>query len=101
MIVRQMPDFPEDAPHVATYTRNAKTGMYNVRVTGPKADRFAGQEVPVSTKSGEEHMEKLTNLIWRGRDDLEFPDHKASFMPVAIYEFEQRPREPEPPAKFR
>ena len=66
MEVRELPAQPEDGPHVATYTRNKKTGGYNVRVTGPKASLFTGQEVPVSTKDGKEHIEKSEGLRFCG-----------------------------------
>jgi hypothetical protein len=59
MEVRRLPAVPDDGPHVATYTINKRDGGYNVRVNGPKAGLFTGQDVPVSTKDGKELMEKF------------------------------------------
>lgn len=72
--------------HRATYARDKRKGGYLIRVAGPTAERFAGREVPVTTKSGDEHMEKLTGLIWTGTD-------QESGEKVALYSFESRPRD--------
>jgi hypothetical protein len=70
--------------HKATYSTDKRKGGYIVRVEGPNAARFAGREVPVNTKDGVEHMEKLIKLIWTGND-------KETGKPVALYSFESRP----------
>ncbi|RWZ85534.1 MAG: hypothetical protein EO766_16615 [Hydrotalea sp. AMD] len=71
--------------HRATYSTDKKKGGYLVRVQGPNAEKFAGREVPVTLKSGDEHPEKLTGLIWTGID-------KDSGEKVALYRFEPKPR---------
>ena len=72
--------------HRATYARDKRKGGYLIRVAGPNAERFAGREVPVTTKADDEHNEKLTALIWTGTD-------KESGGKVALYQFESRPRD--------
>ena len=72
--------------HKATYARDKRKGGYLIRVQGPSAEQFADREVPVTTRAGDEHMEKLTGLIWTGKDE-------ESGEPVALYHFESRPRE--------
>lgn len=72
--------------HRATYARDKRKGGYLIRVAGPNASVFAGREVPVTMKNGEEHNEKLTSLIWSGVD-AESGDN------VALYNFESRPRD--------
>lgn len=71
--------------HKATYARDNRKGGYMIRVEGPNANRFAGREVPVTTRSGDEHPEKLISLIWTGKD-------QESGFPVALYSFESKPR---------
>lgn len=75
--------------HRATYARDKYTGGYNIRVAGPYAEKFAGKEVPVTLKSGEEHTEKLLKLIWSGIDN-------ETGEKVALYNFESKPREETP-----
>jgi hypothetical protein len=79
--------------HRATYGADKKAGGWLIRVEGPNAEKFAGREVPVETKAGEEHPEKLTRLIWTG------PDQETG-VKVALYKFEPKPREAEDEATF-
>lgn len=71
--------------HKATYARDQRKGGYIIRVEGPNANRFAGRTVPVTRKDGSEDEEKLLNLLWSGND-------QESGKPVALYEFEPKPR---------
>ena len=71
--------------HKATYSTDRIAGGYLIRVAGPNANAFIGQVVPVNTKAGEEHQEKLTKLVWAGKD-------KESGENVALYRFEAKPR---------
>lgn len=80
-----MADKPKRA-HKATYATDKRKGGYLIRVAGPSANMFVGREVPVTTRNGEEHNEKLVRLIWSGVD-AESGDN------VALYAFESRPRE--------
>ena len=82
--------------HRATYTRNKHTGEMQVRLVGPKAANAAGTEVPVLTKDGAVHLEKLTVLVFTGTDDQDFPGYQSTGKPLAIYKFEKKPREKEP-----
>lgn len=72
--------------HKATYATDKRSGGYLIRIVGPHCDKFAGREVPVTTKSGEKHSEKLQRLIWTGAD-------KETGERVALYRFESKPRE--------
>lgn len=72
--------------HKATYATDKKKGGYLVRVSGPYPEMFAGREVPVTTKAGVEHPEKLVRLIWSGTDT-------ETGERVSLYTFESRPRE--------
>jgi len=72
--------------HKATYATDKRKGGYLVRVEGPRAPEFVGRIVPVTTRDGNEHDEKLVRLIWTGTD-------KESGKPVALYSFEAKPRE--------
>ena len=72
--------------HKATYARDKRKGGYLIRVAGPNAQAFAGREVPVTMKNGDEHTEKLSGLIWSGID-TESGDN------VALYSFESRPKD--------
>jgi hypothetical protein len=72
--------------HKATYATDKKKGGYLIRVAGPTANGFAGREVPVNTRDGGEHMERLTRLIWSGVDTETGGN-------VALYAFESRPRD--------
>lgn len=74
--------------HTATYATDKRKGGYLVRVVGEYPDKFAGREVPVKTKGGQVHNEKLSRLIWTGAD-------KETGEKVALYAFESRPREQE------
>jgi len=83
---------PAPRQHKAGYAKDKRTGGYNVRVTGPSANLFAGREVPVTRNGGEEQIEKLKSLLWSGIDDGTYnPSDKGK--PVALYDFEPRPRE--------
>lgn len=79
---------PESAKraHRATYARDKRAGGYLIRVEGPKSSAFSGREVPVTMKGGDEHMEKLTTLVWSGND-------QESGKPVSLYKFEPKPQE--------
>lgn len=79
--------------HKATYATDKKKGGYLIRVAGPNASAFVGKEVPVTTKDDQEHMEKLTRLIWSGAD-------QESGKPVALYAFESKPRDASAEIKF-
>lgn len=72
--------------HKATYARDKRKGGYLIRVEGPTAGSFAGREVPVTTRDGNEHMETLDALIWTGADG-------ETGKPVALYSFVSRPRD--------
>ena len=72
--------------HRATYARDKRNGGYIIRVEGPNASRFAGRDVPVTTRNGEEHTETLDMLLWTGKDE-------QSGKPVALYSFVSKPRE--------
>lgn len=76
----------EGRKHRATYARDNRKGGYMVRVTGPYPERFAGREIPVTTRAGDEHTETLDKLVWAGKD-------KESGEPVALYTFVSKPRE--------
>lgn len=72
--------------HTASYSKiKGEHFKWFIRVVGPKAEAFSGREIPVSTKSGEEHSEKLTKMIWNGED-------RQTGENVAIYEFLAKPR---------
>jgi hypothetical protein len=70
--------------HRATYSRDNRNGGYIIRVEGPKCNRFAGRNVPVTLKDGSEHVEELDTLIWTGND-------QESGKPVALYSFVSKP----------
>ena len=72
--------------HKATYATDKRNGGYLIRVAGPQASKFAGREVPVTLKNDTEHTEKLTTLVWAGKDT-------ETGQPVALYRFEPKPRE--------
>ena len=72
--------------HRATYATDKRAGGYLIRVIGPHAEVFSGREVPVNTRGGDEHTEKLIRLVWTGKD----PETGEK---VALYKFESRPRE--------
>ena len=72
--------------HKATYATDKRNGGYLIRVSGPNAEMFVGREVPVNTRAGAEHSEKLVRLIWTGAD-------KETGEKVALYRFESRPKE--------
>ena len=75
--------------HRATYSTDKRNGGYLVRITGEYPEKFAGREVPVSTRAGATHVEKLTRLVWSGAD-LETGEL------VALYKFESKPRDETP-----
>lgn len=79
--------------HKATYAKDKKKGGYLIRVIGPQANAFAGREVPVTKKDDSETIEKLTDLVWSGKDD-------ETGRPVALYAFEAKPKEDMPEAEF-
>lgn len=72
--------------HKATYARDKRKGGYLIRVAGPYPEMFAGRDVPVTTRSGDEHTEKLIALIWTGVDEENGGN-------VALYSFESKPRD--------
>lgn len=71
--------------HRATYATDKRKGGYLVRVAGPQSNMFIGREVPVTMKDGSEHNEKLTKLVWSGKDN-------DTGEPVSLYHFEAKPR---------
>jgi len=76
----------KDKPkHRATYARDNRNGGYLIRVAGPYPEKFAGRQVPVTTRSGKEHLETLSRLIWTGND-------KETSDRVALYAFVAKPR---------
>jgi len=79
--------------HKASYAKDKKNGGYIIRVEGPNANAFAGREVPVTMKDGDEHQEKLLSLIWAGKD-------MESGKPVALYSFEAKPKDEEVDVAF-
>lgn len=83
---REVDDIMAKRAHKATYSSDKKNGGWIIRVEGPHAERFAGREVPVTMKGGDEHTEKLTKLVWVGTD-------KESGAKVALYQFEPKPRD--------
>lgn len=72
--------------HRATYARDKRKGGYLVRVEGPTAAAFAGRDVPVTRKNGDESTETLDSLIWAGNDE-------ETGKPVALYSFVAKPRD--------
>ena len=78
--------------HKATYATDKRKGGYLVRVAGPNANVFVDREVPVETRDGKEHIEKLEKLIWSGKD-------QETGEPVALYTFQAKPRD-ETPIEF-
>lgn len=88
-------DARQEAPkrrHSATYATDKRSGGYLVRVIGPDASRFVGREVPVTTKDGKEHMEKLERLIWAG-PDKDPQTGQPTGKNAALYKFVAKPRE--------
>lgn len=86
-------DVKEGREHSATYASDTKNpGKYLIRVLGPNAKKFAGRDVPVTLRSGEEHNEHLLKCIWEGIDvgNEKIP---GTGKPVALYSFEAKPRE--------
>lgn len=83
--------------HKATYATDKRNGGYLIRVQGPNASAFIGREIPVTTKSGDEHNEKLIRLIWSGTDDGKISGYTG---PCALYAFESKPREPQDTIPF-
>ncbi len=75
--------------HKATYATDKKNGGYLIRVQGPQSNVFAGRNVPVVTKSGAEHEEKLLKLIWTGTDNGDVSGYVG---PVSLYSFEAKPK---------
>lgn len=83
---------PKAAPrqHKATYSKDKRKGGYLIRVEGPHAAKFVDRAVPVTRRDGSETVEQLKGLLWTGTDE-------ESGKPVALYEFEQKPRSDEGP----
>jgi hypothetical protein len=82
----EKPVAKKERRHKATYATDKRKGGYLIRVEGPESNAFGGREVPVSTRDGVEHMERLTKLVWTGLDG-------ESGKAVTLYNFESRPRE--------
>lgn len=74
--------------HKATYATDKRSGGYLIRVEGPFANQFSGRDVPVTLRNGTEHNERLAKLVWSGND-------AENGKPVALYQFESKPREEE------
>lgn len=72
--------------HKATYATDKRNGGYLIRVAGPHANKFAGREVPVTTRDGAEHLEELEKMVWAGKDE-------QNGEPVALYKFKAKPQE--------
>lgn len=85
--------------HTATYATDKRTGGYNIRIVGPYPEKFAGREVPVSTKGGQEHTEKLVRLLWSG-PDKDPQTGEPTGRNAALYSFASKPREEEPEPVF-
>lgn len=85
--------------HKATYATDKKKGGYLVRVIGPRAMDFVGREVPVNTRDGAEHSEKLTRLIWSGLD-TGTADNPGTGQPAALYAFEAKPKSEKEQVEF-
>lgn len=83
----------EERAHKAAYSTDKRKGGYLIRVEGPRAGDFAGRTIPVTKKNGDESMETLTRLIWKGVDT-------ESHKPVGLYSFEPKPREEEDEIPF-
>jgi len=79
---------PRKRLHRATYSTDKRNGGYLVRIAGPYPEKWAGKDVPVTTKAGGEHEERLSRLIWVGTD-------RDTGEKVALYKFESKPREAE------
>jgi hypothetical protein len=71
--------------HRATYATDKRNGGYLIRVAGPYPEKFVGREIPVDTRGGETHMEKLVALVWAGTD-------QETGGRVALYKFEKKER---------
>lgn len=83
---------PPKRQHKATYAADKKKGGYLVRVIGPHAAEFVGRTVPVTRRDDTESEEKLTRLIWSGKDDGT-PDNPGTGKPAALYAFEATPKD--------
>lgn len=93
MAAKEKPSLAPKRAHKATYASDKRNGGYLIRVQGPNSNRFAGKDVPVTTKSGVEHMEKLEKLIWTGKD-------QETGQPVTLYKFASKPKEAEEEISF-
>lgn len=72
--------------HSASYTRlRGEPLKWFVRVVGPHALKFSGRDIPVATKNGVEHEEKMGRLLG------DFTDQDTG-QPVGIYEFIAKPK---------
>lgn len=78
--------------HKATYSRDKRTAAYNIRVVGPHAAEWAGEEVVVEAMNGDKKTEKLLRLLWTG-PDLDLETKQPTGRQAALYSFEPRPRE--------
>lgn len=78
--------------HRATYAADKRNGGFNIRVVGPHANEWAGEEVTVETKNGEKHKEKLVRLLWSG-PDIDPESKQPTGRNAALYSFEPRPKE--------
>lgn len=84
-----------EAPrHIVTYT--TFKGLPAIRIQGPQAHDAEGEEVTVTRKDGSTEKEVLTERVWRGLDDKNLKDRKATFEPVGLYRFVPKPRIKEP-----
>lgn len=92
----QLPPSPSIPKHRATYTKSKTTGEYLIRIVGPDAVHATGETIPVSTKSGDIHMETLGELVSQGIDDWIGPGYEPSGQPFALYRFDRKPREKKP-----
>lgn len=79
--------------HKASYARDKQTGRWNVRVTGPHANRFAGRTIPVTKNNDNEpSMETLVAVLWSGPDKDPQSGEPTGKM-AAIYSFEPKPKD--------
>lgn len=79
--------------HKATFAKDKRKGGYLIRIEGPNASAFVNKEVPVTMRNGDEQTEKLVSLVWSGHD-------ANSGKPVALYTFEQKPKQPDEEIQF-